>query len=139
MSCSVVRIGVLVAGALSVAPIAAAQTSASAPNWKVVYQDAQTDYYVDAAAGGPKSGEFTTASLIQYKVAQVVGASQVWSMVSHMKVDCDQREIMTIDNTLYAAKMGTGPIVQSQLSSDNWHTPQPNSLGGLIWNAACGK
>ena len=138
MPCSVFRIGVLVAGALSVAPIAAAQAGGPAPSWKLVYQDAQTAYYVDAAPG-PKSGEFPTASLIQYKVAQVVGASQVWSMVSHMKVDCDQREIMTIDNTLYASKMGTGPIVQSQLSSDNWHTPQPDSLGGLIWNAACGK
>ena len=136
MSCSVFRIGGLVAAALAAAPIAAAQ--ASAANWKVIYQDPQTAYYVDAA-GAPAAGETTTASLIQYKIAQVVNGAQVWSIVSHMKVDCDQREIMTIDNTLYASKMGTGPVVQSQPASDNWHSPQPDSLGGLIWNAACGK
>jgi hypothetical protein len=136
MSLHVFKVGVLAAGAFSVAPIAAAQSSA--PNWKVIYQDNQTAYYVDAG-GAPKSGEAATASLIEYKVAQVVGGAQVWSIVSHMKVDCDQREIMTIDNTYYASKMGTGPVIQSQPSSDNWHAPQPDSLGGLIWNAACGK
>ena len=138
MQCNLVNVAALIAVSLGVAPVAAAQTSAPAPNWKPIYQDNQTAYYIDSR-NLPLTGESTVASLIAYKVAQVNGGSQVWSVVSHMKVDCDQREIMTTDNTFYALKMGTGPVVQSQPSSDNWHAPQPDSLGGLIWSAACRK
>jgi hypothetical protein len=136
MRLDVFGIAVLLASVLGAAPIARAQTAA--PGWKLIYEDNQTAYYV-AAGSVPSTGEATTTSLIQYKIAQVVGGAQVWSIVSHMKLSCDQREIMTVDNTLYASKMGTGPVVQSQPSSDNWHEPQPDSLGGLIWAAACGK
>lgn len=123
----------LIAGA---GPLARAQTSP--PAWKQIYENGQVAYYVDSASLRT-SGEFSVTSLLEYKIPQVVNGSQVWSMVTHMKLNCGQDQMVTTDNTFYALKMGAGPVVQSQPANDTWHPPQPDSLGGLIWATACGK
>jgi hypothetical protein len=143
MRCNVVKLAVFLAGFVCLAPAAGAQPSSpavadSAAAWKMIYQDNQTIYYIDTT-DTQRSGQSTIRSLIQYRIPRVVNSAQVWSVVSHMKLDCDQKQIVTIDNILYALKMGAGPVVQSQASNDTWHQPQPDSLGGLIWSAACGK
>jgi len=125
---------------LCAAPVAFAQEPAghAAPAWKQIYEDNQTVFYVDAA-GLPTAGDASVTALLEYKVPQVIGGSQVWSILSHMKVSCGQNRMVTADNTLYALKMASGPAVQSQPSNDTWHAPQPNTLGGLVWGAACAK
>jgi hypothetical protein len=116
------------------APIA----SPSPPSWKQIFEDGQTIYYVAATSPG-QTGESDTASLLEFKVPQVVGGAQVWSVVSHMKLNCDQKQVVTLDNTSYAQRMGTGRVIQSQGTGDAWHVPEPGSLGELIWSTACGK
>jgi hypothetical protein len=125
---------------LCAAPAAHAQAPAAvaAPTWKQLYDDSQTIYYVDAATL-PKTGPSNVTTLLQYKIPQVIGGAQVWSIVTRMKVNCDQNQMVTIDNTLYAARMAGGPVVQSQPANDNWHAPLPGTLGGLVWSAACPK
>lgn len=122
--------------AAAAAPVGAASASA-APAWKQVYENGQVVYYVDAG-GLPKSGDEKVASLLEYKVPQVIGGAQVWSIVSHMRLRCDAQQMVTTDNTLYARKMGGGPAIESQPANDSWHAPQPDSLGGLVWREACG-
>lgn len=142
------RAVILLVGLLgAVAPIARAQSvasplsppsSAATPAWKQIYEDSQTIYYV-AAAGSAETGESDTASLLEFKIPQVVGSAQVWSVVSRMKLNCAQKQVVTVDNTSYAQRMGTGRVVQSQDAGDSWHQPEPGSLGELIWITACAK
>ena len=119
-------------------PQSSAATASRAASWKQIYEDSQTIYYVDAASLA-QMGETDTESLLEFKVPQVVGGVQVWSMVSRMKLNCDQNQVITIDNTSYALQMGTGRMIQSQGANDAWHHPDPGSLGGLIWSTACAK
>ena len=63
----------------------APQAAGAATAWKQLYDDGQTTYYVDAASL-PTSGASDVTSLLEYKVPQVIGGSQVWSIVTHMKV-----------------------------------------------------
>jgi hypothetical protein len=143
-----VRAAILLAGFLgAVAPVVRAvpvaapsspPSGAPTPVWKQIYEDSQTIYYVGATSLA-QTGEADTASLLEYKIPQVVGSAQVWSVVSRMKLNCGERQIITVDNTSYALQMGTGTAVQSQDANDAWHTPEPGSLGELIWSTACGK
>ena len=114
----------------------APQAAGAAIAWKQLYDDGQTTYYVDAA-GLPSTGASDVTSLLEYKVPQVIGGSQVWSIVTHMKVRCDENRMVTSDNTLFASKMGTGPVIEAQPANDSWHAPIPGTLGGLVWGAAC--
>jgi hypothetical protein len=116
----------------------AAPDGGAAPAWKQIYEDSQTIYYVGAASPAP-TGPSDVATLLEFKVPQVVNGAQVWSVVSHMKLSCDERRMITIDNTLYALRMGAGPVVQLQAANDAWHQPQPGSFGDLVWSTACGK
>ena len=118
------------------APTAAAASGAS--QWKQIYEDSQTIYYV-SATNSSSSTTSEVESLLQYKVPQVVGSTPVWSVVSHTKLDCDAKKVVTIDNTTYSLQMGSGRAIQSQVTNDAWHQPDPGSLGELIWSTACGK
>jgi hypothetical protein len=144
-----VRAAVILAGLLcaavptvraeAVAPPPSSHVAAGgAPAWKQIYEDGQTIYFV-AAASVQQTGESDIESLLEFKVPQVVDGVQVASVVSRMKLSCDQRRMVTIDNTLYAQPMGAGRIVQAQASNDTWHAPEPGSLGDLIWGVACGR
>jgi hypothetical protein len=117
---------------------AAPPDAGAAAPWKLIYENSQTAYYVDARGVQP-TGQSDVAVLQNYKVAQVVDGAQVWSVVSAMKVTCDQNLIMTLNNTLYALKSGAGPVVSTQVVPDTWHTPQPDSLGGVVLGAVCPK
>jgi hypothetical protein len=110
---------------------------ASSDAWKQIYEDSQTVYYVSAATTA--ADVTATQSLLEFKVPQVVGSAQAWSVVSRMRLNCDTRQVVTVDNTTYAHKMGTGTVVQSQGANDSWHQPEPGSLGELIWSTVCGK
>jgi hypothetical protein len=55
-----------------------------------------------------------------------------------MTLDCAGQRMVTLDNTSYAAKMGTGPVVTSQNPGDTWHAPQAGTLGDLIFRQTCG-
>jgi hypothetical protein len=141
------RAAILLVGLLGAAAPIAAQpvasppsppSSAATPAWKRIYEDSQTIYYV-AAASPAQTGESDTASLLEFKIPQVVGSTQVWSVVSRMKLNCEQKQVVTIDNTSYAQRMGAGRVVQSQDAGDSWHVPEPGSLGELIWSTACAK
>jgi len=142
------RVAVLLAGLLcAVAGLARAQPTAASPSpspasaapaWKQIYESGQTIYYV-GATNLPPTGRSDTQTLMEFKVPQVVDGSQVWSIVSHMKLSCDQERMITVDNTLYALPMGAGPVVQLQPANDTWHQPEPGSLGELVWSTACGK
>jgi hypothetical protein len=112
--------------------------ASQAPGWRQIYEDGQTIYYISAATA-PTSGQFDVEALLNFKVPQVIGGIQVWSVVSHMKSNCDQQRMMTIDNTYYALRMGAGPVVQLQPAGDTWHQPEPGSLGELVWSVACAK
>jgi len=144
-ACSVVLVVGLFSASLARAEPTASPPSSSAAgaasgsvSWKQIYEDGQTVYYV-RANGLAQTGESDTQSLLEFKVPQVVGGVQVWSMVSRMKLNCEQNQVITIDNTSYALQMGTGTVIQSQAANDTWHQPEPGSLGGLIWSNACAK
>jgi hypothetical protein len=136
------RRGYVLAAALLLcaAPQARAQAPAAgaAPGWKQLYEDGQTVFYVDPS-NLPAAGPANVTALLEYKVPEVINGSQVWSILTHMQVHCGENRMVTIDNTLYALKMGAGPVVQSQPSNDSWHAPQPGTLGSLVWGAACTK
>ena len=115
---------------------------AASPTWRSIYENSQKIYYLGAAnasGNASDSGQIIVESLLEFKIPQVVNGDQVWSIVTRMKLNCERKQILTTGNTLYALKMGTGPVVQSQAVSDTWHQPQPGSLGGLIWSTACAK
>jgi hypothetical protein len=133
------------AAALVLGPVMAQAQPSSAPAaapaatpWKLIYENSQVIYYIDAHAV-QASGVSDVASLLEYKIPQVVGGAQVWSIVSHMQLNCSAELLVTTDNTLYALKKGAGPVVATQAANDSWHRPQAGSLGDLIWNRACPK
>ena len=144
------RVAVLLAGLLCVAaprapaqPISASPppspaAAGAAPAWKPIYENSQTIYYV-GAADVPQTGQSDVETLMEFRIPQVVDGDQVWSIVSHMKLSCDQQRMITLDNTLYALRMGAGPVVESQPANDQWHQPEAGTLGALVWSAACGK
>jgi hypothetical protein len=132
-------------------PLARAEPAASPPSpsssgdaanqtasWKQIYEDGQTDYYVSAASPA-QAGEAETESLMEFKIPQVVDGAQVWSVVSRMKLNCDQKQLVTLDSTSHALRMGAGPVIQAQAAGDTWHQPEAGSLGELILSTACVK
>jgi hypothetical protein len=119
-------------------PAAAAAAGKGSAAWKRVFQDREATYYVDASVQA-SAGPADARSLVNFKIAQVIDGSQVWSVVAHLRLNCGQDQMITIDNTLYALQMGAGPVVETQTASERWHTPQPGTLGGVIWNSVCGK
>ena len=134
-----VRAALRLVGILWAAVTASSAAAApGAPAWKQVYETNQTVYYVSAASFA-RPGDADVATLIEFKVPQVVGAAQTWSMVSHMKLNCDLKRVMTIDNSFYALPMGAGPVVLTQAANDQWHEPEAGSLGELVWSTGCGK
>ena len=106
------------------------------PTWKQVFENSQTVYYI-GQGGAPAGSTVDLSSLLEFKIPQVVNATQIWSIVAHLKVNCAAKQMITVDNTLYAGKMGAGKAVSVESGSDNWHTPQHGSLGELIWTTAC--
>jgi len=125
------------------APTANAQTTTPAPAsptpaWRQIFENAQTIYYL-SAANAPPTGEAEVETLQQFKVPQVFGGDQIWSIVSHYRLDCGQDRIVTLDNAYYPHRMGEGSPIQSLNPNDTWHAPEPGTLGELIWNTACGK
>ena len=119
-------------------PTVAPVTVTGAATWKQIFQNSQATYYV-GATNLPQTGEAETQTLLDFRIPQVIGGAQVWSMVSRMKLRCGQQQVVTVDNTLYARRMGTGKPIQSQDAEDSWHEPEPGSLGELIWSTACAK
>lgn len=103
-----------------------------------MYENSQTIYYV-SAANIPQTGQSNLQTLLQFKIPQVVDGAQVWSIVSNIRLSCDQKQMVTLDTTLHSLRMGAGEAVQSQASADSWHAPEPGTLGEMIWNTACGK
>ena len=112
------------------------------PPWKQIYQNSQATYYV-GATNLPQTGESDTQTLLDFRIPQVVGGAQVWSvMVSRMKLKCGQQQVVTVDNigSTRWANGGAGRPIRSQDANDSWHTSR--SLGRsarLIWSTACGK
>ena len=138
--------GVLVLGALAwsaslraqpAAPAPQTAGQAAAPTWKQIFQNSQTVFYVEARAQGAPSGDLDLRTLLDFKVPQVLGGSQVWSIVAHLKVSCGRKQMTTVDNTLYALRMGAGPVVAAQRANDAFHTPSPGSLCEAILREAC--
>jgi hypothetical protein len=139
------RFVAIVSAAAQLAPVAAvasppASSAAAnaAPAWKQIYETNQTIYYVGAASPA-RTGETDVATLLEFKVPQVVDGAQVWSMLSRMQLNCASEQVMTLENTFYAGQMATGTAVQTQAASDAWHAPDPGSLGELVWNTGCGR
>jgi surface-adhesin protein E len=140
----------LLVGMVGVAAAALAAPASAAPapspgaaasgtaDWKLIYQTDQTTYYLNAAGSAP-TGDFNVQTLLEFKVPQVVDGAQVWSMVTHMQVNCRSQQLMTSENTFYASQMGSGKAIQTQAASDNWHDPDPGSLGELVLSTSCGK
>ena len=126
-------LAVLLGGASLAASAAAADT---APAWKQVFENSQTIYYVSAAVAG-STGQTDMETLQQFKAPEVFGGDQIWSIVSRYKVDCAEDRIVTLDNAYYPRRMGAGAAVQALSADDEWHTPEPGSLGELVWNTAC--
>ena len=124
--------------ALGAAAAPAAGPAPPAGAWKQVFETNQTVYYVGAASAAP-GAEHDIATLLEFKVPQVVDGAQAWSMVSRMKVNCDAGQVMTVENIVYALPMGAGPAVQTQASDDAWHQPDPGSLGELVLDTGCGR
>jgi hypothetical protein len=136
-----------IVGVAAAAPGAAAIAAPAAPspagatattNWKQIFETNQTTYYVSAATPAP-TGDSNVDTLLEFKVPQVVDSAQVWSMVTRMQVNCSSQQVMTVENTFYALPMGGGKAIQTQATSDNWHEPDPGSLGELVFNTRCGK
>ena len=134
-ACALVAGLVVAAGAR---PQTAAPPPATGPAWKPIFQNKQLAYYVDASRAQP-SGPFELTLLEQFTLPRVIDGAQVWSLVSRIKIRCDQKEIATLDITLHALKMGAGPAIASQPIGEALHEPQPGSLGAIVWSAACAK
>lgn len=133
-------VAALALGGATMAAQAAPDPAAAiaAVGWKQIYETNQTTYYVSSATAAT-SGDLNVETLMQFKVPQVVDGAQVWSMMSRMQVNCQSQQLMTVENTFYAMPMGGGKAIRTQAASDNWHNPDPDSLGELVWNTSCGK
>ena len=119
------------------APAPQTAGQAAAPTWKQIFQNSQTVFYVETRPQGTPPGDLDLRTLLDFKVPQVLGGSQVWSIVAHLKVSCGRKQMTTVDNTLYALRMGAGPVVAAQRANDAFHTPSPGSLGEAILREAC--
>jgi opacity protein-like surface antigen len=112
--------------------------AASAPSaWKQIFENSQALYYVHATDVA-QPGQFDVETLLEFKIPQVVDGVQVWSVVSEMKLNCDQKQMLTVDNALHAQQMGGGRVIQLQAVNDTWHEAQPGTLGEMILSAMCG-
>jgi hypothetical protein len=132
---AITLVALLALGAAGASP---ATASADAPAWRLIFETSQTIYYVGAANVGP-TGETDIETLQEFKVPQVFGGDQIWSVVSRYELNCGEDRIVTLDNSYYPRRMGAGAAIQALNANDAWHTPEPGSLGELVWNTACRK
>ena len=123
-----------------------AQTGKSdgqAPKWRHIQETNQSKIYINQNSVGPSDAEpdhpliVDAVELEDLKVAQIIGGHQVSSVEYLISFDCHQKELKLIDINYYELGMGTGKVVNGGKSADAWHTPQPNTLEDMLWNAAC--
>jgi len=119
-------------------PVAAAPTTGQ-PTWRQVFETPQTVYYLGQAtpAAGPPAGDLAISSMVAFKIPQVLNGAQVWSVISNLRLSCARRQMITRDAGLYAQPMGAGQPISQTFGVDAWHTPEPGSLGELVWKSAC--
>ncbi|HZC15854.1 MAG TPA: surface-adhesin E family protein [Caulobacteraceae bacterium] len=124
-------------------PARAAKSDGQAPNWMQIQETNQSNIYIDQNSVQPGDAEpdhtiiVDAVGLEDFKIAQVLGGHQVSSVEYLTSFDCHQKELMLLGINYYDLSMGTGRVVNGGKSADAWHTPQPNTLEDLLWNAVC--
>jgi len=137
-SLAVLLAALALAGAISAhaQPPTSGAASAAPGDWKEIFANSQTTYYLESADAASHA-QVNLRTLTEFTVPQVIDGVQVRSIVSSMRLDCGGKRMVTIDDGLYADRMGGGKLIALQAANDTWHPPAPGSLGELIWNSAC--
>jgi len=117
----------------------AAPNAAVPPGWKVLFENSQSAYYLQPPAPAAAAGELQATTVLEFKIPEVLGGAQVWSIVAHLRLACDRQQLATSDNTLYASPLGAGPVVSVQRGDLAWRPPQPGSIGEMILRESCPK
>ena len=96
--------------------------------------------YVDFDSIQKKGNTVKMWYMLDYKQPkQGPSGTQFSSMLVYSENECSQRMSRGIGNSFYKLNMGVGDTIHSDFNVNEWEPVIPGSMGGYMWQIACGK
>lgn len=95
--------------------------------------------YIDPDTIRLKRGLVRVWHLFDYKTAQTVMLRSFLSSKAHIEYDCAEERSRYLAFAAFSDNMGSGEVVYSNPDELKWEPVEPESVGQILWKAACGK
>ena len=95
--------------------------------------------YIDPDTIRLKRGLVRVWHLFEYKTAQTVMLRSFLSGKAHIEYDCAEERSRYLAFAAFSDHMGSGEVVYSNPDERKWEPVEPESVGQILWKAACGK
>jgi hypothetical protein len=100
---------------------------------------AEPSKYVDSDTIRRKGNVVKWWQLVDYKTVQTMGGTSFLSAKIQMEFDCAEEQIRVLALSQFSGNMGSGEVVFSNFTKDEWEPVQPGSRGHTLWKVACRK
>jgi surface-adhesin protein E len=77
--------------------------------------------------------------LHDFKTIQTVAGISFLSRKAQIEYDCAEERHRTLALTEFSGNMGKGEVVFISSDEQKWEPVAPESIGRVLWKAACGK
>lgn len=95
--------------------------------------------YIDSDTLRRKGNLVKIWILHDFKAAQVERPHSYISVKRLNEYDCADERIHNLAYLKYSGPMGTREVVDSYMGPSNWAPVVPDTVGEVLWKAACGK
>ena len=95
--------------------------------------------YIDSDTIRRKGNMVRWWQLLDYKTVQTMADISYLSVKIQMEFDCAEEQIRALALSQFSGNMGSGEVVFSNFTKDEWEPVQPGSRGHTLWKVACRK
>ena len=119
--------------------LAVVSSSAMAEWIPVVTNDTGTITYVDPATARKASNKVKIWELVDYKTVQEDADGRYMSAMVRTQYDCKEEQTRILYGGFLSENMGRGDVVSTHNEAVKWEPVEPESIGMVLFEFACGK
>ena len=93
--------------------------------------------YIDQQSAEQKATTKTVAITQDFHEMQTLGTHEYLSSRSVYEVDCTNKKLRQTRIEVFPQNMAMGGVLQEDLQSQPWTTPDQGKLQSLVWKALC--
>jgi len=108
-------------------------------DWVAIGTNANFTSYADPTSIRPSGNKAKMLSLIDNKTSLIIAGQPYTSVKTQHEFDCRTEQARRLSSTIYSGHMGSGDVVQSKFSADDWAPVPTRNLLEILWKLACGK